>query len=98
MPEEKKILDKLYTLADCFNTYIKNKCYSEAVSCYKKARDKAVACRFGEERMHMLFGERGERGVILRQGMFREDLVQKAYYEEYVKKKDPIEEKQKNSA
>lgn len=100
MQEEKRIMEKLCFLADSFNVYIKNKCYREAVACYKSARNAAVKSGLPETTMQELFGERGERGVILKQGLFREELVQKAYYEEFVKRKGSEErgEYQKNSA
>lgn len=89
MQTDKKILDKLCSLADSFNTHMKNKCYPEAVACYKSARNAAVKSGLPENLMQELFGERGEHGVILKQGLFREDLVQKAFYEEFVKRKEP---------
>ena len=100
MRTDKQIMDKLCSLADSFNTYMKNRCYPEAVKCYKLARNVAVKSGLPEAQMQELFGERGEHGVILKQGLFREDLVQKAFYEEFVKRKGSKEreEYQKNSA
>lgn len=100
MQTDKQIMDKLCSLADSFNTHMKNKCYLEAVACYKSARNVAVKSGILEVQMQELFGERGERGVILKQGLFKEDLVQKAFYEEFVKRKSSKEreEYQKNSA
>lgn len=100
MQTDKQIMDKLCSLADSFNTHMKNKCYTEAVACYKSARNAAVKSGLPEAQMQELFGERGERGEILKQGLFREDLVQKAFYEEFVKRKGSKERKeyQKNSA
>lgn len=89
MQTDKQIMDKLCSLADSFNVYMKNKCYGEAVACYKSARSAAVKSGLPENLMQEMFGERGERGMILKQGLFREDLVQKAFYEEFVKRKEP---------
>ena len=95
--QKEKLMDRLCSLADSFNAYAKNKCWHEALSCYKSARALAVNGALPEAQMQEAFGERGERGEIIRQGMFREGLVQKVFYEECVKSRK-TEERQKNSA
>lgn len=81
MLKEKELLDKLYELPETFKIHMGNKDYPKAKSCYDTARTIAVFMELSEERQKELFGERGERGVILRQGMFPEASVQKAHLE-----------------
>lgn len=81
MLEGKMIMDKLYMLADEFKVHMKNKKYYQAKSCYDTAVKVAVFLELEEGTKQELFGERGERGVILKKGMFPEEQVVKAYGE-----------------
>lgn len=99
----KALLDKLYDQPELFMHYIRNKMWSEAKHCYDLTREVLDFLQADEEMWKEFFGERGERGVILREGLFREDLVQKAYCEIAVKRDGGYENKkyeplQKNSA
>lgn len=100
---EKVMLDKLYDQPELFMHYIHSRRWSEAKSCYDETRDFLVSVKADEEMMKEFFGERGERGVILREGLFPEKLVQKAYEETVVKRNGGHENEkheplQKNSA
>ena len=82
----KRIPDRLYDQAELFVCHIKNKQWPEAKRCYDAVRDELCSMQADEEVMTEFFGERGERGVILKEGLFREEYVQKAYYEVAVRK------------
>ncbi len=86
MLEGKQLMDKLHDQPVLFNQYIKNKQWPEAKYRYDTAQQVLVFLEADEETMTEFFGERGERGVILKEGLFREELVQKAYYEVAVRK------------
>ena len=92
MLDRMQTVDKLYTLAEEFKIHMKNKEYQRAKYCYETARGVSVFMELDRENMDVLFGERGERGVILRNGLFREELVQEAYYETVVKRDTPVTE------
>lgn len=81
MLSEKEIHQKLQEKADVFRQHVKYKQWPQAKACYDTAVTVAVFLCFEEKQMHELFGERGERGEILSEGMFPENLVQKAYWE-----------------
>lgn len=108
MPEKKllsgkALLDKLYDQPELFEHYMSNKMWSKAKHCYDKTVCVLLFLQADEEMLNEFFGERGERGVILREGLFREDKVQEAYYEAAVKRDGGYENKkyeplQKNSA
>lgn len=55
--------------------------YPRAKHCYDTAVTISVFLELDEEKQLELFGERGERGAIIRQGLFPEESVQKAYRE-----------------
>lgn len=90
MLDRMQTVDKLYILAGEFDLHMKNKEYQRAKHCYETAREVSVFMELDRENMDVLFGERGEKGVILRNGLFREDKVQEAYYETVVKKDPPV--------
>lgn len=99
----KALLDKLYGQPELFEHFMRNKMWSEAKHCYDTTCTVLRFLNAGEKMMDEFFGERGERGVILRKGLFREDKVQEAYYEAAVKRDGGYENKkyeplQKNSA
>ena len=108
MPEEKLLsgkvlLDKLYDQPELFIHYMRNKKWSEAKYCYDQTECVLLFLGADEEMLNEFFGERGERGAVLREGLFKEELVQKAYYEAAVKRDGGYENKkykplQKNSA
>lgn len=99
----KQIPDRLYDQPELFNHYIKNKQWAEAKQCYDAVRDELCSIHADEETMVEFFGEQGERGVILKEGLFRKEYVQKAYFEVAVRKNGGCRKKeekpwQKNSA
>lgn len=65
MLKEKELLDKLHELSQLFKVHMRNKDYSRAKHCYDTAVTVAVFMEISEERRRELFGERGERGIIL---------------------------------
>lgn len=99
-PEQ--ILDKLYEQPEIFKSHMRGKRYSQAKACYDDARNIALFVELDEKQLRELFGERGDRGIIIRQGLFVEEQVQKAYLE-CIRAGDTYEQKeyehlQKNSA
>ncbi len=64
-----------------FDKLVRDRDWYRAKSAYDTAVAVSVFCLFDEQDKKALFGERGERGVILQDGLFREDKVQKAYWE-----------------
>ena len=90
MLDSKGIEQKLYNLAAVFNVHMKTKRYAQAKYCYDKARMMAVEVGLEQEKKDELFGIRGSRGVIVKEGLFKEELVQKSYVETCIKaKKNP---------
>ena len=81
MLDNRSLLDKLYELPQMFRVYMENKDYSRAKHCYDTARAVALFMEIDESHKSELFGERGERGEIVKQGLFPEEKVQKAYME-----------------
>lgn len=81
MLKDEQLLDKLYKLPKAFKLYMEQKDYPRAKHCYDTAVTVATFMEIDEERRRELFGERGERGVIIQQGLFWEESVQRAYLE-----------------
>jgi len=81
MMDSKKMMDKLYALPEQFEYYMSHKEYFRAKHCYDTAVTVAVFLELDDIQMKELFGERGERGVIIRRGLFPEENVQRAYLE-----------------
>lgn len=81
MLKEKQLMDKLYELPVNFKFYMEKKDYPRAKSCYDTARTIALFLELDEKQLKELFGERGERGIIIQQGLFPEESVQRAYIE-----------------
>lgn len=81
MLEGKEIMGKLYLLADEFKVHMRNQEYSRAKHCYDTAVTVTVFLEMEAEIKLELFGERGERGSIIKEGLFREEQVIKAYGE-----------------
>ncbi len=75
MLNEKEVMKKLRDLALQFRQHVRNKQWGMAKYCYEKARDVAVLVELDSRDMEELFGERGERGVILKRGEFPEEDV-----------------------
>ena len=59
--------------------------YGKAKARYEVARSVAVTMELSEDIKEELFGVRGGKGEILRNGAFPEELVQKALYEASVR-------------
>lgn len=93
MLDGKEIIEKLYLLAGEFNVHMQNKEYARAKYCYDTAVKEAVTNKVGSDYMDELFGIRGERGVIIKEGLFREEKVIRAYGE-CIKKHQTCENKQ----
>ena len=73
MLNEREVGKKLQELAYRFRGHVKNRQWEQAKHCYDVARNVAVAVEISEKDKLELFGERGERGEILKQGLFPED-------------------------
>jgi len=81
MVDGKTLMDKLYILPKQFKLHMLRKEYARAKYCYDTAVSVAVFLELDTTQMQELFGERGERGVTIRNGLFPEESVQKAYFE-----------------
>ncbi len=79
MLEGKGFMDKLRREAGLFKGYMREKRYPEAKYCYDSVLAALVLMEADRETMREFFGERGERGVILKEGLFPEWQVQEAY-------------------
>lgn len=80
MLDSKGIMEKLYMLPGLFKAYMDRRDYAGAKHCYDTAVTVAVFMDLDEKSMTELFGGRGERGQITRQGLFPEESVQAAYW------------------
>lgn len=87
MLDGREIEWKLYNLAAVFNVHMRAKRYAQAKYCYDNARSLAVDVELEQEKKDELFGIRGTKGTIIKEGLFREELVQKSYVETCVKAK-----------
>ena len=81
MLEGQAIYRKIQGLSDEFHQHARNKQWSFAKRCYDKAVTVAVFLEFEEEKMHEIFGERAEHGVIVSEGMFPERILHKVIHE-----------------
>lgn len=81
MLDNRQAEKKLYDLPEIFKAHMKCRRYSEAKACYDRAVTIALFMEADEKQKTELFGERGERGVIIKEGLFPEREVQKAYEE-----------------
>lgn len=88
MIDERRTEQKLEELAAVFKSHALAKRYPQAKRCYDTARNIAVFMELAEEKREELFGIRGERGIIEKEGMFPEYLVQKVYLETCVKARE----------
>lgn len=77
MKTEYQIRQALRQLPAEFMVYYKNKDYARAKHCYDTARTVALFIELEEKEMTELFGDR----ELEIEGSFREDYVQKAYWE-----------------
>lgn len=91
MLDGRAIEQKLYNLAGKFKIHMGAKRYPQAKHCYDKAREVAVFVELEEDKMRELFGERKEKGIIVKEGLFKEEQVQKAYFQCCVKAKQEPE-------
>ena len=91
MLDSRGIERKIYDLAAVFHAHMKAKRYAQAKYCYDKARSLAVEVELEQEKKEELFGIRGERGVIIKEGLFKVEMVMKAYEETCVKAKQAPE-------
>ena len=78
MLTEKEAEEKLRGMAQEFQDMMKQRRY-------EVARSVAVTMELSEDIKEELFGVRGGKGEILRNGAFPEELVQKALYEASVR-------------
>jgi hypothetical protein len=88
MLNEREVYKKLQDYAAAFNVHITGKRYAQAKHYYDVAREVAVFMELDEGKKRELFGERGNRGEIIEEGLFKEEKVQKAYLESCVKARD----------
>lgn len=88
MLDERGIERKLYDLAAVFKSHMSAKRYPQAKYCYDKARILATETELEERKKEELFGIIGNRGEIIKEGLFRVKLVQKAFEECCVKAKE----------
>lgn len=88
MLDSREMEQKLHQLAAVFNEHMRQKRYAQAKYCYDKARMMAVELELEQKKKDELFGIRGDRGLILKEGLFREELVQKSYIETCVRAKE----------
>ncbi len=77
MKNEYEIRQALRQMPAEFMVYYRNKDYGRAKNCYDTARTVAVFVELSEKEMMELFGDR-EQEV---EGKFKEEYVQKAYWE-----------------
>lgn len=87
MLDSRGIERKIYDMAIVFQAHMKAKRYAQAKYCYDKARGLAVDVELEQEKKDELFGIRGNRGEIIKEGLFKEELVSKAFIETCVKAK-----------
>lgn len=92
MLDSRGIEQKLYDLAAVFQVHMKAKRYAQAKYCYDNARGLAVDVELEQEKKEQLFGIRGNRGEILKEGLFKEEMVMKAYLETCIKAKQEPED------
>ena len=78
---ERRVMQKLEELGMTFRQHANAKRYRQAKICYEQARTVAVFMELSEENKSRLFGERGDSGEILKEGIFREEVVVKVLYE-----------------
>ncbi len=81
MLQGQQILDKLHEQPELFKEFMKKKQYAAAKMCRDRVCTVLLFLEADEETMVEFFGERGDRGVFLREGLFDEEQVQKAYLE-----------------
>lgn len=91
---EKEVFKGLEELSDVFKQHVRYKQWEQAKYCYEKATNVAVFLRLEEKKMRELFGERGDRGEVISEGLFPEEMVQKVYLECSVKRKQEFEARQ----
>lgn len=91
MIDERRAWQKLEETAAVFNNHIKAKRYQQAKYCYDTARNVSVFMEMDEKDKQMLFGSRTGKGEIEKDGMFKEELVQKVYFECCVRGKEQPE-------
>ena len=91
MLDSRGIEVKIYNLAAVFNVHMKAKRYAQAKYCYDKARSLAVEVELDADKKDELFGIMGNRGLVIREGLFKQELVQKAYLETCIKAKQAPE-------
>lgn len=75
MLTEKELVKKLHSEAANFRALVKQHQYTQAMKRYKTALDVAVFVELGREELDRLFGDRGEKGVIIQRGAFPEEMV-----------------------
>lgn len=78
---EREIRMKIRELPERFKWHMRRKEYALAKACYDTAVTATGFLKLDEREQTELFGERGERGVILKEGLFKEESVLKAMWE-----------------
>lgn len=75
MLEKEEIRNKLFEQGELFKLLMKNKQYAAAKHCYQATLNTATLVELDQPDVDKLFGIRGEKGVILKEGCFPEGLV-----------------------
>lgn len=98
MITEKEIMDKLYELPEHFNRCMKNKKYLEAKHYYEEARNLCVFLKMPDEVRIELFGNRPykEDWEEEKDGLFREEDVQRAFKEVFTSLEEQVQEEREN--
>ena len=78
MLTEKETIKKLHDEAAEFRALMKQRQWGQANYRYIRAMNVATFMELSREELDRLFGIRGEKGVIIREGAFPEHLVLKA--------------------
>lgn len=87
MLTEKEIEKALFEKARLFEINMKRREYEGAKNCYESARAVATLVKIPREVEDRLFGIRGEKGIVILKGAFRQDQVEKMLFETGVRNK-----------
>lgn len=75
MLSQKEIRDRLFEYAGVFRNHMANRRYEEARYCYDTALNVSTFICLDPKDQEELFGIRGERGEIVKQGAFPDSMV-----------------------
>lgn len=86
MISERRVYQKMEELAAIFSVHMNAKRYTQAKHCYETARNVVVFMEFEPEKAGEVFGIIGNRGEIIKDGLFKVGLVDKMGLEVDVKR------------